>query len=365
MNSGAPVLVAPLDWGLGHAARCIPLIAQLRSLGVPVLLGGAGGSLLMLRRQFPDLPAVELPAYGVRYGSGASVLGPLLRQSPRFFRVIRAEQAALRALHRARPLRGVISDNRYGLHLPGLPAALICHQIAPMLPAPLQGLRGAAYALHRRLLAPFSQVWIPDHPGPEGLSGELSHGIALPPHAHYIGRLSRFPDPQAGPPRPAGMLALVSGPEPQRSLFEARCLKLAAMLARPMTLIGGQPDRRIRTIPGVQYHPFADGPQLQEMLLGAELVLLRSGYSSLMDLAALDIRRMLLVPTPGQPEQEYLAQRLAASGIAMCVRQAEPLAVWARMIAAIAAESGARPGFPPDGGRLLAPVLAGWLDYSC
>jgi hypothetical protein len=259
----------------------------------------------------------------------------------------------------------VISDNRYGLHLPGLPSALICHQVAPLLPAPLQGLRTAAYALHRQLMAPFSQIWIPDHPSPEGLSGSLSHGMRLPPHAQYIGRLSRFPYAEAGPPQHSDVLALISGPEPQRSLFEVRCLELAAMRGQSMTLIGGQPDRQTRILPGVQYHPFADGPQLQEMLLGAGLVLLRPGYSSLMDLAALDIRRMLLVPTPGQPEQEYLAQRMAASGIAICARQADPPAVWARTIGGMAAASGVRPGFPPDGSGLLAPALAGWLAYSC
>ncbi|MEL6671451.1 MAG: hypothetical protein AAFR61_04640 [Bacteroidota bacterium] len=322
MPTSPHVLVAALDWGLGHATRMVPIIHVLRELGLRVHLAGSGHSLVFLRNQFPDLPYLELPAYRVRYSKGARQGGAILRQVPRLIRVIHQEKKVLRRYAEDHDLAAVISDNRYGLHLPGRLSVFVTHQLYPL--SPWSWLQPLVNFLHQRAMRPFDEIWVPDVATAPGFSGKLSHP-APSARITYIGLLSRFmlPEYQLSKDREekngAYMLAILSGPEPQRSMWEEQILLQAKAAAIPTLLARGKPAE-LAEDPGplIQTRSWVDGNTLAELIAGADLLVSRPGYSSLMDYTFLPIPPLLLVPTPGQTEQEYLgAQWKGKSAILM------------------------------------------------
>lgn len=313
MFHGARILVAPLDWGLGHAARCVPLIRALLEHGATPVIGADKGPLALLAAEFPQLEQAKIPGMEVRYARGKSMAWMLARQFPAMLRQIRAEHAWLEMHRQALQLDAVISDQRFGLHATALASVLITHQLFPFTPAA----QGLARKINLRHIAPFQRCWIPDVPEPPGLAGELSHGPNLPANAHYIGPLSRFEN--AVPPNTPDawrVVAVISGPEPQRGMLETMLLQQLQAIDGPHLLVTGRPGRqesRSGTVDMVGHLP---SPDLHAALLHAELIVGRTGYSTLMDLATLG-RGALLVPTPGQPEQEYLGRLHGLRGIHM------------------------------------------------
>ncbi len=309
MNASPHVLVAVLNWGLGHASRCHPLIEALLRRGCRVSLASDGEALALLRAEWPALPAYELPSWGVHYPA-RSMVWNMARQLPKMLRAMVAERRVLRALHRRHAFDLVISDNRYGCHLDECPSVLLTHQL--FVRSPWRWSEPLLHRLLHRLIACFDWCWVPDWPEPPGLSGALGHGPAAFP-VRYVGPLSRMsPCPERGGQRPHQLVAVLSGPEPQRSHFEALLTAQWQRLPIDGVLVQGLPHRHEHTAlrPGLERISFLPKGPLNRLLCASEVVLCRSGYSSLMDLAAIGARA-LLVPTPGQTEQEYLAEQLA------------------------------------------------------
>jgi hypothetical protein len=318
-------VVAPLDWGLGHATRCVPIVRALLDRGWPVLLAADAGPLALLREAFPRLPWAVFPGARIRYPERGPLMAALAAQLPAFLAATAAERRWLAAVHARHPLGLVVSDNRYGARLPGVPSVLLTHQVSVRVP----GLPGAGMAVHAalgRLMRPFDAVWIPDAPGPDNLSGALSSRYGLPRRARWIGALSRMaeadPVPEAWRPLTEGdpfdAVWLVSGPEPAAGRFR-RALREGALLGeRRVLLVEGRPDGQPGWSDGGRLVSVAHlpGPALRRVLERAPLALARSGYSTLMDLGVFG-RKAVLVPTPGQSEQEYLARRCAAAGWAV------------------------------------------------
>lgn len=311
------ILVAPLDWGLGHATRCIPLIRQLQALGHTVLLAGEGSVASLLQAEFPQLTLLPLPGYRVRYArSGKGMTWAMLRQIPRISNTIREEHRWLLKTVEKEKIDFIISDNRYGLWHPGVPSVILTHQLAVQHPAarwtePL--IRKMLY----RHISRFRACWVPDTDDNGGLAGILSHtanGPGIP--VHFIGWLSRFePSPHAV--IPGHWLILLSGPEPQRSLLENLLLRQLETFTGTATVVRGLPghERALPSTGRFNFYNHLPAAELQTLIGEAEYVLTRSGYSTLMDLLKLQ-KKAFLIPTPGQTEQEYLALRCAESGIA-------------------------------------------------
>lgn len=310
MFNKARILVAPLDWGLGHATRCVPVIRRLLALGATPIIGADKGPLAVLQAEFPQLEHVVIPGVEVRYARGRAQGGVLARQFPRMLRSVGEEHAAFVKLKDRLQLDAVISDQRFGLHASGLSSVLITHQVFPFAPLGQRLVR----RINARLMARFDALWIPDHAEAPGLAGELDHGH-LPPQARYIGPISRMDPAQAlAPARPVRTVAVISGPEPQRTLLEGELLRALAQRPGPHVLVRGKPgDRDTEVIGDITVLPHADAPTLTGLLLAAEHIISRTGYTTLMDLDALQ-RTALLVPTPGQPEQEYLGALHARTG---------------------------------------------------
>ncbi len=192
------------------------------------------------------------------------------------------------------------------------------------LPLPLRWLSYAAFRAHRALMGPFDQVWIPDIPGPDNLSGALSGAYALPAKARFVGPLSRFagPAPAGVREQPLDLLVMVSGPEPQRTVLERLVERQAKGFAGRALVVLGTPglhqDRRVEgTVTFVSHLP---GERLHALMCSAKAIVCRGGYTTIMELASLN-RTAVLVPTPGQTEQEYLCRRMAQLGRAVCRHQ--------------------------------------------
>jgi predicted glycosyltransferase len=340
------VLIAPLDWGLGHATRCIPIVERYLETGATVYLAGSGASLNVLKTQFPTLQPFELPAYDVQYGKKGSVLS-IIKQIPHILRTIRAENFALQRILEKHPIDLVISDNRYGFRAKNTHNIFICHQIAPLPPKGFGWVRSFLFRLHLLALRPFQEVWIPDQSStlkqipqtrnPKSktqhiLSGTLSHYKPLSKKFKYIGLLSRFanatmPDHfsiDALNTEMPDVVAVLSGPEPQRTIFEEMLIEQAKTLDREMWLVRGKPSAQVQvTTPHSHLTLIShlETPDMHRALHLAHVVISRSGYSSLMDYAILGLEHLILVPTLGQTEQVYLAEQLALQNIAVYAPQ--------------------------------------------
>ena len=325
------VLVCPLDWGLGHATRCVPLIQALLAEGHEVSVGATGGGLDLLRAEFPALDVFPFPGYRVRYSRSAAAFLPVMAaQLPAILLGMRSERLRLSALVAGKGYDIVIADGRYGLKLPKTPSIFITHQVGIRIPGRFPA-RGIAEALLRKLnlakLGTFDRVWIPDHAGDLSLSGELGRSHDAPANVEWIGPLSRFHADPSRPRTPVDVLAVVSGPEPQRGLFEAALWVELERMPGTRVLVRGLPGAgKGRLAPNgaaapkagaLTVHDHLPGESLARLFAGAKLVVARSGYTTVMELASLGTAAAVLVPTPGQSEQLYLADHLQSLGAAL------------------------------------------------
>lgn len=321
-NFPLQVLISPLDWGLGHATRCIPIIKTLKARGVTVIIATGGAQMALLQAEFPELEFVRIPGYGVRYSSKSGGLVPgLLFRIPGLLRSIRRENAWLEKFCSNRRIDAVISDNRYGFYHRKIFSVFITHQLFIQ-----SGLGNLVNRLLLRwnyfFIQRFSECWVPDFENWYSLAGILSHPPRFPAiPVKYAGILSRF--------QPGGkeirnpLLILISGPEPQRTEFENKILSELSLYKGSAVLMRGLPGREEKKMISNErieiYNHLASGP-LNDLMNISEAVICRSGYSTLMDLARLH-KKAVLIPTPGQPEQEWLGAYLHEKKWALQIQQ--------------------------------------------
>jgi UDP:flavonoid glycosyltransferase YjiC (YdhE family) len=312
------ILIAPLNWGLGHATRCIPLIRKYLDNGDEVVLGGDGNSLLLLRRTFPELRVVDLPPLKLRYSENPSQRGFYLRAIPTLIRLTIADHYYLRKQLAIEHFDLIVSDNRFGLFSNQTRSVYITHQLYVRLPKRLRIFQPIARALHACIYKRYHEVWVPDYEdSSKSLAGELCHGGSFDSRVKYIGPLSRFASSERIPKgyrrdKKNFTLAILSGLEPQRSILEHQLLDRAAKTGESMLLIQGlvnRPSTRVQHGNVVVVPHLSDDELLSEMMTAAKIIA-RSGYSTIMDLSVLGLlEKAEFYPTPGQSEQEYLASR--------------------------------------------------------
>jgi UDP-N-acetylglucosamine transferase subunit ALG13 len=317
------ILVAPLDWGLGHATRCIPIIRALLDAGCEVSLAGEGSQESLLKSEFPEMAFHRLTGYRIQYSRKCRLFfWKIAAQIPSILQAIRKEHRWLRRLVRKQSFDAVISDNRFGLSHPRIPSIFITHQLGIQSP----GGRFSEKILGRwnyRYINRFSECWVPDFAGGPGLAGKLSHPSTYPKiPVRYTGILSRFMGPEENSGEPGHLLFILSGPEPQRTAFENRVVNEVSHYPGTATIVRGLPGA-LSIIPStgmIKFFNHLPAAELEKEIRRAEWVISRTGYSTVMDLVRME-KKMILVPTPGQTEQEYLAMHLAESYIACTMEQ--------------------------------------------
>lgn len=310
MKNKKRVLVAPLDWGLGHAARCVPLICTLLEEGAEVLLAASGRPAHLLRSEFPSLEMIDLPGYGIRYPASRNMALHFALAAPGILQKIRSEHRSLEKIIAEKKTDIVISDNRFGLWSENARCIYISHQL--QIKAPAGGL--LLNRLHRRYMKRYDEVWVPDFPeAAQSLSGDLGHPSRLPANTFYIGPLSRFREISGTRAKnedipAAEILVLLSGPEPQRSMLEEILLPQLSGLPQQILFVRGvtESDETRKINGNLVMTDHLDTAKLTGALRHAQTVICRSGYSTLCDLAVFG-KKAIVIPTPGQTEQEYLA----------------------------------------------------------
>lgn len=307
------VLICPLNWGLGHATRCIPVIAELEKCGCEVLIGGDGESLALLRIEFPDKKFFEITPYGITYSANSSFMLHLASQTPRLLAAIKEEHEQILTIVEKEKVDFIISDNRYGCYSENIPSAIIIHQLS--IRAPLF-FKKIINRYNANFIERFTQCWVPDTPD-RSLSGELSKSKSI--KHKFIGPLSRM-TPNGTSATSFRLLGLVSGPEPNRSSFETLLTRELAASDLSYRIVRGLPDEKSAPPPNSVNH--LPSKELNELIASADVVIGRSGYSTIMDLAALK-KKAIFVPTPGQTEQLYLAKEMERMKIAPTMLQNE------------------------------------------
>ena len=316
------VLIAPLDWGLGHATRCTPIIKELINQGTRVIIASAGPQKALLSAEFPGLELVDLPGYAIRHKQGLFLKWGLVFQTPSILKQIKRENQWLADFIQTHKPDAVISDNRYGLYHPDVYCVFLTHQLA--IRTGLGSLvNHFILKWNYSFIRKFSACWIPDWPGAISLAGKLSHPTTKPPvPTRYVGILSRL-KPFPVKPEKNTLLILISGPEPQRTDFEKCVLSQLENLFLQCTVVRGLPGMASPgsiSTDGIHIVNHLPAEELNVLMNASDLIVTRSGYSSIMDLVQL-ARNGILVPTPGQAEQEYLGNHMQEMNWMVCVPQ--------------------------------------------
>ncbi|MEE9373674.1 MAG: glycosyltransferase [Saprospiraceae bacterium] len=311
------ILVTPLNWGLGHATRCIPIIKELERHGVKVLIASDGLSLKLLKKEFSEISFFKLPGYNINY-KGKHFARTMLRQSPKALTTLYKEHQVIGKIVEENKIDVIISDCRYGCYHKALNNILISHQINTISPFPF--LDKPINALNKFFISKFQHLWIPDFKGSFNLSGKLGHDHEF--EAEYIGVLSRMKKTEEK--KKYDIAIILSGPEPQRTELEKVLLiQVRQIKNKNIILIQGVPEST-KTITEVNNNlkiiSFLTSTELNKVMMAADMIISRSGYSTIMDLWRLQ-KPALLIPTPGQTEQIYLAERLQKRGLFIIQKQ--------------------------------------------
>jgi hypothetical protein len=304
------VLLSPLNWGLGHAMRDIPVIKALLDHDHNVTIAACGNSLTAMQREFPSCRFIQFEDYPSPYSAGHFFLPKLSVYFPVLLRSVAREHRGLEKILSRNHFDLVISDNRLGVYSPHVPSLFITHQLHFHLPFALWPVELYASVLNRFHHGKFDRIIVPDNPpGPLSLAGKLSRpdsDIARS-RAFFTGILTSTPKQDV--PADLDYLVLISGPEPQRTRLEEILLPMAQKLDGRSVVLLGSPQRKFKVAgsKGCTIRTYVTNTEKAELMNRAKFVICRSGYTTMMELAELGKKAGLLIPTPGQTEQEYLS----------------------------------------------------------
>jgi spore coat polysaccharide biosynthesis predicted glycosyltransferase SpsG len=310
------ILICPLEWGLGHAGRMVPLAKRLQELNHNIFFGSGEEHLSFFRSEVPGANYIHFPGFRIGYSRYLPQYIIILLKSPVLLYHIILEHNRLKRIIRDYSIDIVISDNRIGLWNSGIKTVFITHQLRIRFPEPFRFLECIGIRINRLILKKYSVCFIPDLCGDLNVSGRLSHGFRLPGNVRYIGILSRL----------SGLLndvnsrsdkctVILSGPEPQRSILKQKLTKILLSQRRPAVMLEGNPGKNYEsyTLNNIVYYNHLSAFDTIRLLKESETIISRSGYTTIMELISLGCSA-LLIPTPGQTEQEYLAEYLSEKG---------------------------------------------------
>ncbi len=300
----------------------MPLIRKFLSVGFKVIIAAGGDQKILMQSVFPQLEFVEIKGYSIRYGSTKwKTLLKIFFQIPKILIAINSEKKWLKRFVNEKHLDVIVSDNRFGLHHKSIVSVFVTHQLG--IKTSLGKFADKiAQQINYHFINQFDYCWVPDCSNDIHLAGELSHPAAKPAiPVLYTGLLSAIQKEPLSVTNP--LLLLLYGTEPQRTIFEHLLFQQLYQLAQPAILVRGLPSSTT-TIPareGLTVYNYLSGRQLQQVINASAIIVCRAGYSTLMDVLPLG-KRCIVVPTPGQAEQEYLAHWLSMQGyVCACPQQ--------------------------------------------
>lgn len=311
------IIVAPLNWGLGHATRCIPVIQGLLDNGYEPIIGSDGVALELLRKEFPKVVSFELPSYNIQYAEkGENFKWKMIAQLPKIIATIKKERKKINKIITSYEFDGIISDNRLGVYCKNVPCVFITHQLNVLT----GNTSWLTTKLHKRYIQKFDECWVPDVENGQNLSGKLGHTSDPIINVKYIGPISRL----CKKPMPIkyDLMVLLSGPEPQRTILEKKIIVELENYSKKVIFIKGIIEKlqTIEEIKNITYYNFMNSTELETTFNESNHILCRSGYTTVMDLAKLN-KKAFFIPTPGQYEQEYLAKKFDKEGIIPTCKQ--------------------------------------------
>lgn len=296
------IFISPLDWGLGHTTRCIPIIKALQELNTEIWIGVNKTQQKLLSEELTNVNYIHFNGYNISYPASEAMTLKMALQIPKILTKINTENKELKKLNEKYKFDLVLSDNRFGLHSNDIPSIYITHQIN--IQAPLGGGK-ILHKLHQKYISKFNQCWIPDD-NLNTLAGRLSKSNRE--NHHYIGLLSRFSSPAFSLKSEYKYLAIISGPEPQRSIFENKIINSFKTANERCAILGGKPlSKNQLKLDNIDYFSHLPSSLFLDLVNLSEKIICRPGYSSIMDFATLQ-KPVFFIPTPGQTEQEYLAK---------------------------------------------------------
>jgi uncharacterized protein (TIGR00661 family) len=305
------ILVAPLNWGIGHATRCIPIIRALIENNFNPILASDGIALQMLQKEFPNLQSLELPSYQIEYAkNGKNFKWKMFKNSPKMISAILEEKKIVKNWISEHNLSGIISDNRLGVRSKKVASVFITHQLNVLT----GNTSWITSKLHQKIIKKFDECWVPDFKEKPNLTGKLGHLKNLKLNLKYIGPLSRLEKKVL--PKKYDLMVILSGPEPQRTMLEENLKPEVLKFDGNVIFIKGiiEKEQKNSELKNVKFYNFMNSTELEKAFNESEIVLCRSGYTTIMDLAKLE-KKAFFIPTPGQYEQEYLAKKLKRNGI--------------------------------------------------
>jgi len=317
MENTKTILVAPLYWGLGHAARCIPIIEALLNHGFKVIIASDSGALQLLQKEFPKLKCIKLPSYNITYPKkGNHFKWNMLLKLPHFLKVIFSEKRIIKKLISEGKIDGIISDNRFGVRSNHIPSVYITHQLNVFSGKTSD----FSSKLHQHIIRKFNQCWVPDIEGEGNLSGKLGHVLKPGLTIKYIGPLCRMR--KIDFQKKYDILLLLSGPEPQRTHLEKKIITLFKGTKQTILLVQGcvNGKQKVKQIENITLYNYMVSTEIEQAINKSEIVVSRSGYTTIMDLSILE-KKAYFIPTPGQYEQEYLARRMKKLKLAPFCKQ--------------------------------------------
>jgi uncharacterized protein (TIGR00661 family) len=323
MEKRKKVLVAPLDWGLGHATRCIPIIKSFLEQGAEVIIAADDRAARLLKEEFPSLNHIHLHGYRIRYSKTLGMVLMIALQIPKILLAIWKEHQALKKIIREEQLDIVISDNRYGLWNKGVKCIFMTHQLMVKCPPVLKYFEPLLHRIILWFIKKYDECWVPDVANEKNLSGDLSHKYPFPSNAKFIGWLSRFnPTQKIAVQKKYDLLVLLSGTEPQRTVLENILTNEIGKTNYRSLIVRGVPEEKKQLVyrNNLSIVSYLNSNELFSAINDSETIISRPGYSTLMDLAATG-KKAILIPTPGQTEQEYLAETLSVKSIFFSVQQ--------------------------------------------
>ena len=309
------VLFGVCSWGLGHATRDLPLIKGIIQAGHEASIVARGRSLNLLKEELGNsCRYLEIPDYSSPYSKKDFSVAKFLSYFPVYMNQVIKEHERIKKLVKREGYERIVSDNRFGIHITEIPSYFISHQLRFLAPGRVKlfemATEGFNYSFFKNS---FSKFLVPDFKK-DSLSGDLSHNLKYfkERQVDYLGILSDLRKKEVS--QDIDYFISISGPEPQRTIFEHKVLEQAPRLKGRVVVALGAPDAPGEKGNGdLRIFGYLNRREQEDVMNRAKLVITRPGYSTLMELVALE-KKALFVPTPGQTEQVYLAKYHSKQG---------------------------------------------------